>query len=86
MEGSIDLRRNWELLQVFLRSGFANKSDIESGYRVFPCATGTFVNSSDTNAECKKCPAGKLHYSMTKFRERSMYMSMNIGLECGYRC
>ena len=78
MEGSIALPWHSELLQVFLRSGFANKSDIQSGYRVFPCATGTFVNSSDTNAECKKCPAGKLNYSMTKFRERSMYMSMNM--------
>ena len=78
MEGSIDLPWHWELLQVFLRSGFANKSYIQSGYRVFPCATGTFVNSSDTNAECKKCPAGKLNYSMTKFRERSMYISMNM--------
>ena len=86
MEGSIDLPYNWQLLQVFLRSGFANRSHIRAGYRVLPCATGTFVNSSDTNAECKKCPAGKLHYSMTKFRERSMYMSMNMGLECGYRC
>ena len=85
MEGSINLPYDRELLQVFLRSGFANKSDIEGGYRVFPCATGTFVNSSDTNAECRKCPAGKLHYSMTKFRE-SMYMSMKMGLECDYRC
>ena len=86
MEGSIDLPRDSELLQVFLRSGFANKTDIRARYRVFPCATGTFVNSSDTNAECKKCPAGKLHYSLNKFKERSMYMSMNMGLECGYGC
>ena len=82
----MDLMAQQEFRKVFLRSGFANMSDIKAGYRVFPCATGTFVNSSDINAECKKCPAGKLHYSMTKFRERSMYMSMNMGLECCYRC
>ena len=86
MEGSIDVPDIWGLREVFLRSGFAARSDTERAYRFFPCATGTFVNSSDTSLTCKECPAGKLRYSVTNFRKRSMYMSMDMECECGDRC
>ena len=44
--------------ESFVRSGFA---DDELGkYKLRPCPLGSFVDSSLTDPNCKKCPAGKL--------------------------
>ena len=75
MEGSIDIPYNTpteELRGVFLRSGFANQSRIKTGLRFLPCAAGTFVNSSYSYPTCEKCPAGKIHFSISKLREKSI--------------
>ena len=71
MEGSIDIpySASAELPTVFRRSGFANVSYLKRGFRFLPCATGMFVNSSYSYPTCEECPAGKIHYSMTKLRE-----------------
>ena len=83
LEGT-DWDERYELRNVFLRSGFANKSN--GDYRLLPCAAGTFVRSSDSLPTCKKCPAGKIQYSIPQLRERPMYMNMNMGWECDDRC
>ena len=74
MEGTIHISfdpEREELRRIFLRSGFANESRIKAELRLRPCATGTFVNSSYSNPTCEKCPAGKIHFSVTKLREKS---------------
>ena len=59
LKESIDIPSEpYEIRQVFLRSGFADQRNGQ--YRLRPCATGTFVNSSESSPTCKKCTAGKL--------------------------
>ena len=87
MEEFIDIRSvviptevREELRNMFLRSGFANESN--GRYWLLPCATGTFVNSSESAPKCQKCPAGKFEYSITQFRKRPLYM--NIDMRCWF--
>ena len=61
MEEFIDIRSVVNQTEVreglrimFLHSGFANESN--GGYRLLPCATGTFVNSSERAPKCQKMP------------------------------
>ena len=44
--------------ETFVRSGFAD--DGSGKYKLRPCPLGTFVDSSLTDPNCKKCSAGKL--------------------------
>ena len=46
---------------LFHRAGFAKQYD-NSGLKLLPCPSGTFVNIADTSPlpGCTDCPAGKL--------------------------
>ena len=49
-----------EVLEAFLRAGFARRG--ETKYEVSPCPTGTFLNASvsdPSKLQCLECPAGK---------------------------
>ena len=85
MKEAIDIPRepdymSWtdELRNVFLRSGFADQRN--GRHRLLPCATGTFVNSSESSPTCKNCSAGKLQYFLNQLRERPMYMNTNMNV------
>ena len=71
MKEGIDIPRepddtSWtdQLRNVFLRSGFAGQRN--GRHRLLPCATGTFVNSSESSPTCKNCSAGRLQYFLNQ--------------------